>query len=56
MKRPKGKKGIADEAYDAAGGDPLLALLIVLDLIRAGRIRVGIGRPASIVTNERVAA
>lgn len=54
--RRKTKKGVADEAYDAAGGDPLLALLLVLDLIRAGRIRVGVGRPAKIVTAERAAA
>lgn len=57
MKLPNGNKGVVGEAYDAAGGDPLLALLLVLDLIWAGTIRVGPGRPISIIaSDERIAA
>lgn len=38
--RGRPRLGIADVAFEAAGGDPVLALLLVLDLIWEGRLVV----------------
>lgn len=39
MRTLSGRDGIASRAFDADGGDPLLALVLVLDLIATGVVR-----------------
>ena len=56
MKIAPRKKSVAEEAFDAAGGDSLRALLLVVDLIRDGALSADRRGLARVAPPERLAA